>query len=59
MTEKSAWRRLIVAMDRAREELWDAEAKAQNVFFIALRSAVEEYAREVDPDSFNQYGQSR
>jgi len=59
VTEESALRRLIVAMDRAREELWDVEAKAQNVFFMALRRAVVEYAREVDPDSFDQYGQPR
>lgn len=56
MTEELAWRRLWDSIKGAREELWDAEAKAQEVFFTALRRALEEYAREVDPDSVDEYG---
>ena len=60
MTEKETpWSRLWAAIDRAREELWAAEAAAHKAFFKAVRDAIEAYAREVDPDSFDEYGQHR
>lgn len=60
MTEEDTpWARMWANINRAREELWDAEAKAQEVFFTDLRRALEEYARKVDPDGFDEYGQPR
>ena len=60
MTEETtAWRRMWDAIDRARKELWDAEARAYEEFFKAIRIAITTYAREVDPESFDEYGQPR
>ena len=60
MTEEAtAWSRLWEAIEAAKDELWAAEAKAQEGFFKAVRLAITEYAREVDPDSFDEYGQHR
>lgn len=56
MTEDTPWSRLWTIIDRAMKELWDAEAAAQEAFFKAVRRAIEEYAQEVDPDSFDEYG---
>ena len=59
MNEETPWRRLWDSIERAKEELWAAEAQAYQAFLIALRRALEAYAREVDPDSFDEYGQPR
>ena len=58
MTEElSPWRRLWEAIEAAKDELWAAEAKAQETFFIKVRLALSEYGREVDPEAFDDYGQ--
>lgn len=57
MTEEKSWRVLWDSIDAAREELWESEAEAQKNFFKSLRIAIEKYAREVDPDSFDECGQ--
>ena len=59
MTDDTPWSRLWAAIDRARKELWDAEAAAQEAFFKAVRLAIEEYGQDVDPDSFDKYGLPR
>ena len=59
MTEETAWRRMWDAIDRARKELWDAEAAAQEQFFKAIRRAIEDYAKEVNPEDFDEYGVHR
>ena len=60
MTEEATpWRRLWDAIDRARKELWDAEATAQEAFFKTVRRAIEEYGQDVDPEAFDEYGLPR
>ena len=59
MTEETVWRRLWEEIDKAREDLWKSEAAAQEQFFKAIRRAIETYAKEVNPDDFDEYGVHR
>ena len=59
MTEATPWRRMWDAIERAKDELWAAEAAAYERYLIALRVAISEYGREVDPEGFDEYGQPK
>lgn len=59
MTESRPWRRLWEGIDRALAGFDDSLAKGTGVFLKEVRTAVTEYGRDVDPGSFDEYGQPR
>ena len=56
MSGKTPWRRLWDEIEAAKVHLLAGDALGPNRFFRALRMALEEYGKAVDPEGWDEYG---